>query len=193
MARALGVREVTLYWNAHRHPFVWGHGRRHQARRRPGIAQSAVMDVVIIGTSLLGVLTLVLLAQAVIERRWQTKTQDHARDVFDSRVRPHLKPGLSAELLMRMAGYLIDADFFLESIANRLSDMPRRKRRGSFIELIRECCSDNDEIRGLAEDVFLLPLEERTTLRRAYGAVLVASLLLYSLSIFLFFSVTRPT
>jgi hypothetical protein len=32
------VREATAYWNAHRHPFVWGHRRRHRPRRRPGIA-----------------------------------------------------------------------------------------------------------------------------------------------------------
>lgn len=27
------VREATAYWNAHRHPFVWGRRRRHQPRR----------------------------------------------------------------------------------------------------------------------------------------------------------------
>jgi transposase len=32
------VREATAYWNAHRHPFTWGRRRRHQPRRRPGIA-----------------------------------------------------------------------------------------------------------------------------------------------------------
>jgi len=32
------VREATAYWNAHRHPFLWGHRRRHRPRRRPGIA-----------------------------------------------------------------------------------------------------------------------------------------------------------
>lgn len=32
------VREATAYWNAHRHPFLWGRRRRHQPRRRPGIA-----------------------------------------------------------------------------------------------------------------------------------------------------------
>lgn len=32
------VREATTYWNAHRHPSVWGRRRRHQPRRRPGIA-----------------------------------------------------------------------------------------------------------------------------------------------------------
>jgi transposase len=35
------VREATAYWNAHRHPFVWGHRRRHRRRRvarQPGIA-----------------------------------------------------------------------------------------------------------------------------------------------------------
>ena len=32
------VERATAYWNAHRHPFVWGRRRRHQPRRRPGIA-----------------------------------------------------------------------------------------------------------------------------------------------------------
>jgi transposase len=32
------VREATDYWNAHRHPFVWGRRRRHRPRRTPGIA-----------------------------------------------------------------------------------------------------------------------------------------------------------
>jgi transposase len=32
------VRRATEYWNAHKHPFVWGRRRRHQPRRRPGIA-----------------------------------------------------------------------------------------------------------------------------------------------------------
>jgi transposase len=32
------VREATAYWNAHRHPFLWGQRRRHRPRRRPGIA-----------------------------------------------------------------------------------------------------------------------------------------------------------
>jgi transposase len=32
------VEEATDYWNQHRHPFVWGRRRRHQHRRRPGIA-----------------------------------------------------------------------------------------------------------------------------------------------------------
>jgi len=31
------IREATVYWNAHRHPFVWGHRRRHQSRRASGI------------------------------------------------------------------------------------------------------------------------------------------------------------
>jgi transposase len=35
------VREGTAYWNAHRHPFIWGRRRRHQPRRRPGIALPA--------------------------------------------------------------------------------------------------------------------------------------------------------
>jgi transposase len=28
----------TAYWNAHRHPFVWGKRRRHRPRRSPAIA-----------------------------------------------------------------------------------------------------------------------------------------------------------
>jgi transposase len=31
------MQEATVYWNAHRHPFIWGQRRRHRARRRPGI------------------------------------------------------------------------------------------------------------------------------------------------------------
>jgi transposase len=32
------VRKATEDWNAHQHPFTWGRRRRHQPRRRPGIA-----------------------------------------------------------------------------------------------------------------------------------------------------------
>jgi transposase len=32
------VADATAYWNAHRHPFVWGHRRRHRSRRQAGIA-----------------------------------------------------------------------------------------------------------------------------------------------------------
>jgi transposase len=32
------VEQATAYWNAHRHPFRWGHRRRHKPLRRPGIA-----------------------------------------------------------------------------------------------------------------------------------------------------------
>lgn len=32
------IEAATRYWNAHRHPFVWGRRRRHQLRRRPGVA-----------------------------------------------------------------------------------------------------------------------------------------------------------
>jgi transposase len=32
------VDQATAYWNAHRHPFLWGQRRRHRPRRRPGIA-----------------------------------------------------------------------------------------------------------------------------------------------------------
>lgn len=34
----IAIQEATNYWNEHRHPFVWGRRRRHQPRRRPGIA-----------------------------------------------------------------------------------------------------------------------------------------------------------
>lgn len=32
------IQQATAYWNAHRHPFVWGRRRRHR-QRRPGIAR----------------------------------------------------------------------------------------------------------------------------------------------------------
>jgi transposase len=32
------ITGATAYWNAHRHPFVWGRHRRHRPRRAPGIA-----------------------------------------------------------------------------------------------------------------------------------------------------------
>jgi hypothetical protein len=32
------IAAATAYWNAHRHPFVWGCRRRHRARRQAGIA-----------------------------------------------------------------------------------------------------------------------------------------------------------
>jgi transposase len=32
------VEAATGYWNAHRHPFIWGRRRRHRPRRQPGIA-----------------------------------------------------------------------------------------------------------------------------------------------------------
>lgn len=32
------IAEATAYWNSHRHPYRWGHRRRHRARRQPGIA-----------------------------------------------------------------------------------------------------------------------------------------------------------
>jgi transposase len=31
------IRDATVYWNAHRHPFVWGRRRRHQPRRASGV------------------------------------------------------------------------------------------------------------------------------------------------------------
>lgn len=35
---AQAVEAATAYWNKHRHPFVWGRRRRHQPRRKAGIA-----------------------------------------------------------------------------------------------------------------------------------------------------------
>lgn len=32
------VTQATAYWNAHRHPFVWGRRRRHRPHRPSGIA-----------------------------------------------------------------------------------------------------------------------------------------------------------
>jgi hypothetical protein len=32
------IERATAYWNAHRHPFRWGHRRRHRPRRLPGVA-----------------------------------------------------------------------------------------------------------------------------------------------------------
>jgi transposase len=32
------IAQATDYWNAHRHPFIWGQRRRHHPRRQPGIA-----------------------------------------------------------------------------------------------------------------------------------------------------------
>ncbi|MBK1842956.1 transposase [Azospirillum sp. YIM B02556] len=40
------VTRATAYWNAHKHPFVWGRRRRHRTPRRPGIA--AVPNVALI-------------------------------------------------------------------------------------------------------------------------------------------------
>ena len=32
------VQRATAYWNAHKHPFVWGRRRRHRTPRRLGLA-----------------------------------------------------------------------------------------------------------------------------------------------------------
>jgi transposase len=37
------VEEATRYWNAHRHPFIWGRHRRHRPRRRPGIGRLPIV------------------------------------------------------------------------------------------------------------------------------------------------------
>jgi transposase len=34
------VRAATAYWNAHRHPFVWGRRRRHRPHRQAGVARA---------------------------------------------------------------------------------------------------------------------------------------------------------
>jgi transposase len=36
------IAAATVYWNAHRHPFVWGQRKRWQAARATGIAQLPV-------------------------------------------------------------------------------------------------------------------------------------------------------
>ncbi|HEU5424041.1 MAG TPA: transposase [Nitrolancea sp.] len=38
---AQAVAAATAYWNDHRHPFHWGHRRRHRPARKPGIALAA--------------------------------------------------------------------------------------------------------------------------------------------------------
>ena len=35
------IKDATDYWNAHRHPFIWGRRRRHQVRRKPGVGLAA--------------------------------------------------------------------------------------------------------------------------------------------------------
>ncbi len=32
------IAAATTYWNAHRHPFIWGRRRRHRPARQPGLA-----------------------------------------------------------------------------------------------------------------------------------------------------------
>lgn len=34
----IAAKSATIYWNDHRHPFVWGRRRHHRSRRPPGIA-----------------------------------------------------------------------------------------------------------------------------------------------------------
>ena len=33
------VADATSYWNAHRHPYIWGRRRRHKPRRQAGVAR----------------------------------------------------------------------------------------------------------------------------------------------------------
>jgi transposase len=37
------VQSATTYWNAHRHPFVWGKRRRYRSRRQSGIASLPIL------------------------------------------------------------------------------------------------------------------------------------------------------
>jgi hypothetical protein len=39
---AHAVVQATVDWNAHPHPFRWGHRRRHRPRRQPGIARPPI-------------------------------------------------------------------------------------------------------------------------------------------------------
>lgn len=32
------VERATVYWNAHRHPFIWDRRRRQRPKRSPGVA-----------------------------------------------------------------------------------------------------------------------------------------------------------
>jgi hypothetical protein len=32
------IEAATVYWNKHRHPYLWGRRRRHRPRRKSGIA-----------------------------------------------------------------------------------------------------------------------------------------------------------
>ncbi|MBA4117049.1 MAG: transposase [Rubrobacter sp.] len=40
------VTRAVDYWNAHRHPYVWGRRRRHRASRRPGIGAMPTIPAV---------------------------------------------------------------------------------------------------------------------------------------------------
>jgi hypothetical protein len=37
----VAIEAATRYWNAHRHPFIWGRRRRHRPCRAPGIASGS--------------------------------------------------------------------------------------------------------------------------------------------------------
>jgi hypothetical protein len=32
------IEAATVYWNKHRHPYLWGRRRRYRPRRKSGIA-----------------------------------------------------------------------------------------------------------------------------------------------------------
>jgi transposase len=42
-AVVVAIHKATAYWNAHRHPFVWGKRRRHRSRRQSGIASLPIV------------------------------------------------------------------------------------------------------------------------------------------------------
>ncbi len=39
----VAVKKATAYWNAHRHPFVWGRRKHRRAARQPGLAQLSLV------------------------------------------------------------------------------------------------------------------------------------------------------
>jgi transposase len=40
------IARAVDYWNAHRHPYVWGRHRRHQPARRPGVGAMPAIPAV---------------------------------------------------------------------------------------------------------------------------------------------------
>jgi transposase len=40
------VERATAYWNDHKHPFIWGHRRRHRQPRRLGVATLPAISLI---------------------------------------------------------------------------------------------------------------------------------------------------